>query len=104
MLKNMAKVQAWIWHVHMHSPLHVESVNLSNLAIFDRSLVPLRYMSQDARKLVLQFSTRSNINWPVLSQKMARSLKFWIQVEEELYYLCSEDKGSYCTADLHLYF
>ena len=39
---------------------------------------------------------------------MARSLKFWIQ-EEELYYLCSENKGadqlcSYCTADLRLCF
>ena len=39
----MAKVQAWIWYVHMHSPMHVWSANSSNMAIFDRSLVPLRY-------------------------------------------------------------
>ena len=43
------------------------------------------------------------------SQKQARSLKFWVKVEETLYYLCSENKGadqlcSYCTADLRLCF
>ena len=49
------------------------------------------------------------MNWSVESQKMARCLKFCIQVEKELYYLCSENKGadqlcSYCTADLRLFF
>ena len=50
-------------------------------------------------------------NRPVQSQKQARSLKFWIYMyaEEELYYLCSENKGadqlrSYCEADLRLCF
>ena len=49
-------------------------------------------------------------NWPVYLQNMARSLKFWIYVEEELYYLKSENKFTdqlcsyYCTADLHLCF
>ena len=43
------------------------------------------------------------------SQNRARSLKFQIKVEVELYYLCSENKGtdqlcSYCTADLRLMF
>ena len=30
----------------------------------------------------------------VQSQKRARRLKLWIQVEEELYYPCSENKGA----------
>ena len=40
------------------------------------------------------FPTRSDINQPVQSQKRARSLKFRIKVEEELYYLSSENKGA----------
>ena len=40
-------------------------------------------------------------NWPVYLQKMARSLKFWIYVEEELYYLKSENK---CTDQLCSFF
>ena len=52
-------------------------------------------------------STRSDTNWPVKSQKKARSSRFWIQEEEGLYYSRSENKGSdqlcsYCTGDLHL--
>ena len=39
------------------------------------------------------FPTRGDTNWPVPSWKQARSLKFWIYVEEELYYLCSETKA-----------
>ena len=40
---------------------------------------------------------------------MARSLKFWIEVEKGLWYLSSKNKGgdqlcSFCTADLHLCF
>ena len=31
---------------------------------------------------------------PVQAQKRARSLKFWSEVEEELYYPCSENKGA----------
>ena len=51
------------------------------------------------------FPTRSDTNRPVQLQKKARSSKFSIQVEEELYYPCGENKGadqlcSYCTADL----
>ena len=61
------------------------------------------HMSHDARKT--GFPTRCDTNWPVQSLKYVRSLKFWMYVEEELYYPCSEDKGadqlySYCTADL----
>ena len=55
------------------------------------------------------FSNSSDTNRPVLSQKMARCLKFWILKEEELYYTCSENKGAdqlrgYREADLRLCF
>ena len=55
------------------------------------------------------FPNRSDRNQAVQSQKQARSLKFQIQEEEELYYLYSENKGadqlcSYCEADLRLCF
>ena len=54
-------------------------------------------------------SNRSDTNWPVQAQKMARDWKFWIWKEEELYYPSSENKGadqlrSYCEADLRLCF
>ena len=47
----------------------------------------------------------SDTNKAVQPQKMVRGLKFWDLVVEELYYLCSENKGadqlcSYFTADL----
>ena len=38
--------------------------------------------------------TRPDTDQPVKSHKQARSLKFWIKVEERLYYLCSENKGA----------
>ena len=61
------------------------------------------------RKKQFGFLTRSDINQPVQSQEQARSLKFWIEVEEELYYPSSENKSadqlcSYCEADLRLCF
>ena len=54
-------------------------------------------------------SDSSDTNQAVQSQNKARSLKLWIQVEEELHYPCSKNKGadqpcSYCTADLRLCF
>ena len=50
------------------------------------------------------FPNRSDTNWP-----RARSLKFRIEVEEELYYPSSENKGAdqlrgYREADLRLCF
>ena len=52
------------------------------------------------------FPTRPGTNWPaqVQLQKMVRSLKFWIYKVEELYHLCSKNKGadqlrSYCEAE-----
>ena len=55
------------------------------------------------------FPNRSDTNRPVQAQKQARSLKFWILVEEELYYPSSENKGAdqlrgYREADLRLRF
>ena len=58
------------------------------------------------------FLTRSDTNWAVQSQKMARGLKFQIiliKIEEGLYYPCSENKGAdqlrgYHEADLRLCF
>ena len=55
------------------------------------------------------FPARSDTNRDVLPQKMVRDRKFRIKREEELHYLCSENKGanqqlSHCTADLRLCF
>ena len=55
------------------------------------------------------FPNRSDTNRPVQLQKQAGSLKFRIEVEEELYYPSSENKGadqlrSYREADLRLCF
>ena len=40
------------------------------------------------------FPNRSDTNQAVQSQKQARDLKFWREVEEELYYPRSENKGA----------
>ena len=66
-------------------------------------------LSRPVRKPTMWFPTRPDTNRPVQSQKMARSLKFRILVEEELYYPSSENKGadqlrSYLEADLRLCF
>ena len=55
------------------------------------------------------FPNRSDTNRPVQLQKQARSLNFWSDVEEELFYLSSENKGAdqlrgYREADLRLCF
>ena len=42
----------------------------------------------------LAFQTRCDTNRPVQPWKQARSLKIWIYIEEELYYMCSEIKGA----------
>ena len=61
------------------------------------------------RKQTIWVPTRSDTNQAVQSKKMARGLKFCIEVEEGLHCPCSENKGadqlcSYCTADLRLCF
>ena len=55
------------------------------------------------------FPNRSDTNRPVQAQKRARSLKFRIEVDEELYYPSSENKDAdqlrgYHEADLRLCF
>ena len=55
------------------------------------------------------FPNRSDTNQAVQSKKPARTLKLWIEEEEEVYYLCSEKKDadqlrSYREADLCLCF
>ena len=56
-------------------------------------------------KPTMWFPNRSDTNRPVQLQKQARSLKFWSYVEEELYYLSSENKGAdQLEADLRLCF
>ena len=51
-------------------------------------------MSHLVEKPTMWFPNRSDTNRPVQLQKQARSLKFWSQVKEELYYLSSENKGA----------
>ena len=46
------------------------------------------------RKPTIWVPTRSDTNRAVQSQKMVRGWKFWILKVEELYYLCSENKGA----------
>ena len=66
-------------------------------------------MSRLVGKPTMWFPNRSVTNRPVQSQKRARRSKFWIYVEEELYYPSSENKGAdqlrgYREADLRLCF
>ena len=66
-------------------------------------------MSRLVGKPTMWFSTRSDTNRAVLSQKQARSLKFWSEVEEGWYYPSNENKGAdqlrgYREADLCLCF
>ena len=60
-------------------------------------------LCRNARKLILGFLTRCDTNQPVKSQRQARDLKYLLEVEQELYYPYSENKGadqlcSYCEA------
>ena len=66
-------------------------------------------MSLVLRKPVSGFSTRSDTNRAVQSQKIVRALKFWIKKEEGSYYLSSKNKDAdqlrgYREADLRLCF
>ena len=54
----------------------------------------LHKMSHLVEKPTMWFPNRSDTNRPVQAQKIARSLKFRIYVEEELYYPSSENKGA----------
>ena len=67
------------------------------------------YLSRLMGKPTMWFTNRSDINRPVQAQKGARSLKFRIYVEEEMYYPSSKNKGAdqlrgYREVDLRLCF
>ena len=64
-------------------------------------------MSHLVEKPTIWFPNGSDTNQAVQSQKQARSLKFWSYKVDELYYMCSKNKGadqlrSYCEAELRL--
>ena len=69
---------------------------LEVLNVGTREILPSRqpYLSRVMKKPTFWFSTRSDTNQAVQSQKMARGLKFRFKREEGLYYLCSENKGA----------
>ena len=46
-------------------------------------------MSRLVGKLTMWFPNRSDTNWPVQSLKQARSLEFWIYLEEGLCHPCT---------------
>ena len=52
------------------------------------------HLSRLVGKPTMWFPNRSDTNQAVRSQKQDRSLKFQIYEEEEVYYLCSENKGA----------
>ena len=60
----------------------------------DRLSCGVASMSHVTRKPALGFQTRSDTNWTVQSQKMARDCTYWIKEEEELYYICCENIGA----------
>ena len=67
------------------------------------------HLSRLVGKPTMWFRNRSDTNQAVQSQKQARDLKFWLEVEEESYYPSSENKGAYQLrgyreADLRLFF
>ena len=66
-------------------------------------------MSRLVGKPTIGFLNKSDTNQAAQAQTNARCLKFWILVEEGLYYLFSENKGvdqlrGYREADLRLCF
>ena len=66
-------------------------------------------LASSRENLFSGFLTRSDTNWAVLPQNMARGLKFRIEEVDGLYLLCSETKGAdqlrgYREADLRLWF
>ena len=66
-------------------------------------------MSRLVGKPTMWFPNRSDTNRAVQAQNQARGLKFWLEVEEELYYPSGENKGTdqlrgYRKADLRLCF
>ena len=88
-----------------------DSVNLhriNDVFRYDNSKLTFN-LSHLVGKPTMWFPNRSDTNRIVQAQKRARSLKFQLYVEEELYYPSSENKGAdqlrgYREADLRLCF
>ena len=86
----------------------VQYMYVYNIKCFGSNVTDLD-LSLSVRKPTVCVPTRSDTNRAVQSPKILRGWKFWIEKEEELYYPCSENKGtdqlrSYCEADLRLCF
>ena len=73
-------------------------------------IVQKQFLNKSQENISLGFPTRSDTNRTEQPQNMARGMKFWIQEEKRLYYLCSKNKGAdqlcggYHVADLRLCF
>ena len=63
-----------------------------SICIFCRHYSEVEFEPRFEKNQSSGFPTRSHTNRAVQPQKMARGLKFCILEEEELYYLCSENK------------
>ena len=94
----------------IHSSFKLGPITFNTMALFQKyhSTAKTIHMSHLVGKPTW-FPNRSDTNRAVQAQKRARSLKFRIIVEEELYYPSSENKGadqlrSYCESDLRLCF
>ena len=94
-------------HLYGSPTKHFETSEALHKRQVQHGLIKIRAATRENRSS--GFPTRSDINWPVQLQKMAKRLKFWSYVEEELFFPSSENKGtdqlrSYCEADLCLCF
>ena len=72
------------------------------------TILDISEMSREARKPGVGVSDKVRLK-PACTVSEERILKCWVEVEGDLYYLSSEDKGadqlcSNCTADLRLCF
>ena len=101
-------------HLHLQTCLESSIAADLLLQLFSISVTNIKNITGNIRAAMREnrssgFPTRYDTNQSVQSQKRARSLKFHIYEEEELYYLSSENKGadqlhSFCEADLRLCF
>ena len=69
---------------------------------FSHDAAQILYEPSGKQNLSSWFPTRSDTNWAVQSQRMI--LEIYNQEVEGLFYLCSENKGADCAADVCLCF
>ena len=72
-------------------------IPVASVAVGIAVLQVLCYMSCIGRKLFSGFQTRSDTNWAVQPQKVARGLKFWIKEKDILYYVAKTKTLISCT-------